>query len=74
MMKSPMPATKISAAALRMRRSRARRRDGLRSLRIELRATEIDILIAWGLLNEWQRDDVNGITGALYKVFDDIFA
>ena len=50
-----------------------RRQDGLRSLRIELRETEIDILAAWGLLNEWQRDDLNAVTAALYEVFDDIF-
>jgi hypothetical protein len=73
MMKSPMPATKISPAAQRMRRSRQRRRDGLRSLRVELRITEIDVLIAWGFLNEWQRDDTNAIIAALYKLFDDIF-
>jgi hypothetical protein len=64
----------VSAAAERMRRSRQRRQDGLRSLRIELRETEIDILIAWGLLNEWQRDDLNAVTAALYDVFDGIFA
>jgi hypothetical protein len=52
MMKSPMPATKISPAALRMRRSRQRRREGLRSLTIEVRATEIELLIEWGLLEE----------------------
>ena len=68
-----MSDTVISPAAERMRRHRQRRRDGLLSLRIELRITEIDMLIAWGLLNEWQRDDVNGITAALYKMFDDIF-
>jgi hypothetical protein len=56
-----------------MRRSRARRRNGLRSLRIELRITEIDMLIAWRLLEESQRDDLNAITAALYKVFDHVF-
>jgi hypothetical protein len=34
-----------SAAAERMRRHRQRRRDGLRCLIIELRETEIDVLI-----------------------------
>ena len=56
-----------------MRRHRQRRRDGLRSLRIELRATEIDMLIAWGLLEEWRRDDPNAIIKALYALFDDVF-
>jgi Na+-translocating ferredoxin:NAD+ oxidoreductase RnfC subunit len=64
----------VSGAAERMRRHRQRRREGLRWLRIELRSTEIDMLIAWGHLNEWQRDDPNAITAALYKVFDDIFS
>jgi hypothetical protein len=63
----------VSDAAKRMRRSRARRRNGLRSLRIELHATEIDFLIAWGLLEEWRRDDQNAILKALYALFDNIF-
>ena len=36
--------TASSAAALRMRRHRERRRDGLRCMTIELRETEIDAL------------------------------
>jgi hypothetical protein len=63
----------VSDAAQRMRRHRARRRNGLRSLRIELRITEIEMLVGWRLLNEWQRDDPNAVTAALYKVFDNIF-
>ena len=68
-----MSDTVISPAARRMRRHRQRQRYGLRSLRIEFHATEIDVLIAWGHLNEWQRDDPNAIIAALYKLFDDIF-
>jgi hypothetical protein len=40
--------TVVSPATERMRRSRQRRRDGLRSLRIELRATEVEALIDAG--------------------------
>jgi SOS response regulatory protein OraA/RecX len=46
-----------SAAAERMRRSRQRKRDGLRSLRIELRETEIDELIRSGFLERGSRND-----------------
>jgi hypothetical protein len=68
-----MTVASISPAAERMRRYRQRRRDGLRSLRIELRSIEIDMLIAWRFLEESQRNDPNAITAALYMVFDDIF-
>jgi SOS response regulatory protein OraA/RecX len=64
----------ISPAAGRMRRSRQRRRNGLRSLRIELRETEIDKLIRSGFLERGSRDDANALLRALYRVFDRIFA
>ena len=38
----------ISPAAVRMRRHRKRRRDGLRCLTVQLRETEIDMLIYRG--------------------------
>jgi SOS response regulatory protein OraA/RecX len=63
-----------SAAAERMRRSRQRKRDGLRSLRIELRETEIDELIRSGFLDRGSRNDPNALLRALYRVFDHIFA
>jgi hypothetical protein len=68
-----MPATKISPAAVRMRRHRQRRREGLRSLTIELRETEIDALIRAGLLEEQSRNDSNAVTRALYRLFDRMF-
>jgi hypothetical protein len=69
-----MPATvSTSAAAERMRRHRQRRRDGLRSFRIELRETEIDALIKAGFLGEQSRDDSNAIIRALYRLFDRVF-
>jgi hypothetical protein len=57
-----------------MRRSRQRRLDGLRSLRIELRETEIDKLIRSGYLERGSGNDPNAVRGALYRVFDRIFA
>jgi hypothetical protein len=57
-----------------MRRSRRRRRDGLRSLRIELRETEIDKLIRSGHLERDSRDDPHAVLSAIYRVFDRIFA
>jgi SOS response regulatory protein OraA/RecX len=71
--KKAVPATRsISAAAQRMRRHRQRRRDGVRSLQIELRETEVDALIESGFLEERSRDDPNAVIRALYKFFDDI--
>ena len=59
-----------SAAAVRMRLHRERRRQGLRCLTIELRETEIDALVCVGLLRGEMRNDVNAITDALYAHFD----
>jgi hypothetical protein len=56
-----------------MRRHRARRREGLRSLSIELRETEIDASIGAGLLEEQSRDDSNAVVGALYGLLDRVF-
>jgi hypothetical protein len=55
-----------TAAAERMRRHRQRRRDGLRCLVIELRETEIDVLIRKGLLKPETRNDTSAIIDALY--------
>jgi hypothetical protein len=70
---TPAPAAhSISGAAQRMRRSRQRRRDGLRSLRIELRETEVDALIESGFLDVRNRNDSSAVIHALYKFFEDI--
>jgi hypothetical protein len=47
-----------------------RRRLGLRCLMIELRATEIDVLIAKGLLNSETRHDSHVVRQALYAHLD----
>ena len=49
-----------------MRRHRQRRRDGLLCLVIELRETEIDVLISDGLLKPEMRNDTSAIIDALY--------
>jgi hypothetical protein len=59
-----------SPAAHRMRRHRERRRLGLRSIMIELRETEIDVLVRKGLLNQGRRDDANAIVGALHAYLE----
>jgi hypothetical protein len=59
-----------SAAALRMRRHRERRRDGLRCMTIELRETEVTALIRKGLLNEDVRNDLRAVKTAFYVFLD----
>jgi hypothetical protein len=51
-----------------MRRHRQRRRDGLRCLVIELRETEIDVLIRKGLLKPETRNDTSAIIDDAYLV------
>ena len=59
-----------SAAAVRMRLHRDRRRYGLRCLMIELRETEIDLLVAKGLLSSETRHDSHVVRQALYAHLD----
>jgi hypothetical protein len=60
----------VSAAAMRTRRSRQRRRDGLRSLWIELRETEVATLISKKLLKIDARNDDHAVRTALYAHLD----
>ena len=53
-----------------MRRHRQRRRDGLRCLVVELRETEIDVLVQKGLLNADARNDTRAVREALYQYFE----
>jgi hypothetical protein len=62
--------TALSAAALRMRRHRDRRRDGLRCLTIELRETEVTALIRKRFLAENARDDRRAVLSAFYGFLD----
>ena len=59
-----------SAAALRMRRHRERRRDGLRCVTIELRETEVSALIRKGLLSDDARNDLKAVKRAFYGFLD----
>ena len=63
------PATR-SAAAERMRAHRERRKSGLRCLTIELRETEVDLLIHKGLLKADARNDREAVCEALYVHLD----
>jgi hypothetical protein len=63
-------ASAISGAALRMRRHRERRRDGLRCMTIELRETEVTALIRKRLLKEDARDDLRAVKTAFYGFLD----
>ena len=56
----------LVSSAERMRRHRARRRDGMRCLMVELHDTEINALVRAGLLKPETRHDRNAIADALY--------
>jgi hypothetical protein len=63
---APAPST----AALRMRRHRERRRDGLRCVTIELRETEIHALVRKRFLPEGACSDLRAVKLALYGFLD----
>jgi hypothetical protein len=63
-------ATVPSSAALRMRRHRERRRNGMRCMTIELRETEVTALIRKGLLTDDARNEIRAIRNALYRFLD----
>ena len=60
-----------SPAAHRMARHRDRRRKGLRCISIELRETEIDLLIRRERLARDSRADLAAVRKALYGFLDD---
>ena len=60
-----------SPGALRMARHRNRRRKGLKCITIELRETEIDVLIRRGRLAGDSRGDLAAVRRALYGFLDD---
>ena len=59
-----------TAPALRMRRHRDRRRNGLRCLTLQVRDREIDALVRKGLLTAETRNVVREITMAFYRFLD----
>jgi hypothetical protein len=66
-----MSTLSINPGAERMRRHRQRRRDGMRCIQIEIRDTEIDVLIRRKLLKEETRNDKQAIIDALYEFMED---
>jgi hypothetical protein len=64
------PPIACSAAAQRMRAHRKRRRAGLRCVVVQLRETEIDVLIRRGLLKADARNKVRAIGEAIHAHFD----
>jgi hypothetical protein len=65
------PVISRSAAAQRMRAHRERRRAGLRCVVVQLRETEVDVLIRKGLLKADARNNVRAIRDALHGHFND---
>jgi hypothetical protein len=53
-----------------MRRHRERHRNGMRCMRVELRETEIDALVARGFLKHETRNSTNAVLDALYAFLD----
>jgi hypothetical protein len=70
----PVPATISRTAAERMRAYRERRRLGLRCLTVQLRETEIDVLVGKGLLPPETRNDSRAIIEAVHRHFDQTLA
>jgi hypothetical protein len=59
-----------SSGAIRMARSRARRRNGLRCVTIEVRDREITAFIRSGHLARQRRNDLKAIAHAVHKLLD----
>ena len=60
----------VSSAAERMRRHRERRREGLRSLTVELRDSEVNELIRRGYLGRDDHGNIDAIRTAFYWFLD----
>jgi hypothetical protein len=71
--KHALAAPPVSRAAVRMRRCRARRREGLRLVQVLLRESEVDALIESGRLEERSRNNPNAVVDALHRLFDRVF-
>jgi hypothetical protein len=61
---------RLPSAAERMRRYRERRRRGLLCIKVQLRRTEVDALIARGLLEPADRQDRGVLAAALHRYLD----
>ena len=58
-------------AAERMRRSRKRRRDGVRCFTVQVRDREVEVLIQLGLLPPSERTNRYSVIKALHSFFDE---
>ena len=61
---------RLSSAAERVRLYRERRRRGLSCVKVQLRRTEVDALIARGLLEPADRQDRGVLAAALHRYLD----
>jgi hypothetical protein len=64
----------VRSATDRMRAHRERRRLGLRCLTVQLRETEIDVLISKRLLMPEARNEARAIIEAVHRHFDQTLA
>ena len=61
---------RLSSAAERVRLYRERRRRGLSCVKVQLRRSEVDALIACGLLEPADRQDRGVLAAALHRYLD----
>ena len=61
---------RLPSAAERMRLYRERRRRGLSCIKVQLRRSEVDALIACGLLKPADRQDRGVLAAALHRYLD----
>jgi hypothetical protein len=61
---------RVSSGAERMRRYRERRRRGLSCIKVQLRRSEVDGLIACKLLEPTEREDRKALEEALHRYLD----
>jgi hypothetical protein len=62
------------AGTLRQRRTRQRRRNGLRSIEFDIRRNEVEKLVLRGFLAPDDRDDADAIARALGALLDRVMA
>lgn len=68
---APTDGSTTSASARRMARHRHRRRNGLQCFTLEIRESEIDLLISRGRLRRDDRANSAAIKQAIYRFLDD---
>jgi hypothetical protein len=61
---------RLSSGAQRMRRYRERRRRGLSCIKVQLRRSEVEALIARGLVQPAEREDRSALAAALHRWLD----